>query len=176
MKNSVVGEERIAVLMRGMRAPPLIVSPTQQDEGRRAFQVNDLDVSVDVCAQEQVGCSIKRLTVRPKRPISWDPKRTGQAIAKRVTYLLEPLRLIEAAPQWGTVQVRSSKPWRNNGHVEYFEIVAEDEGAGQVGLSMCRYRATKGRRGRTPIPINLTWEALERLLSDLSTALLAEPQ
>lgn len=176
MKNSVVGEERTAVLMSSMRAPPVIVSPTQQDSGRRAFQVNDLHVWADVRTQEQVGCSLNRLTVRPKRPITWDPKRTGQAIAKQVTYLLEPLRLIEAVPQWGTVQVRSTQPWRNNGHVEYFEIVAEDEGAGQVGLSMCRYRATKGLRGRTPIPINLTWEVLERLLSDLSSALLAESQ
>jgi len=171
MNGSVIQKEAVDLLRSSVMLPPVIVDPRQGDSGLREFTVYDLRVRMEVATQEKIGCSLQRLTVWPTRSIRWDAKRVGEAIAKRVTYLLEPLRVVEAMPERGYLQVRSAQPWGWDGHLEYYELTTADPGDGRPGLSLARYRASKGVRGRTAMPMNMTWEALDRLLGDLSSAL-----
>jgi hypothetical protein len=176
MSGSVIEMEAVDLLRSSMMSPPVIVDPRQGDSELREFTVYDLRVWMEVARQETIGCSLQRLTVWPTRPIRWDARRVGEAIAKRVTCLLEPLRLVEAIPERGYVQVRSARPWRGDGHIEYYELTTAGSGDGRPGLSLKRYRTSKGVRGRTAMPMNMTWEVLTRLLEELSAVLSAEKE
>jgi len=134
------------------------------------FEVEGVGVQMDIRSQGPVGCSFTRLAVWASRPLPVDLARLGEEVASRVTYLLEPLRLIEVAPRLGYAQIRSTRPSVRNGRREYYEAVSNQLADGHCVLTLARYRAVKGNRQRVAVPINLTWEALERLLEDLSLA------
>jgi len=137
------------------------------------FEVDGLRVRLEIGEQGPIGCSINRLTVWPVHAPFWVLVDVGEAVASRVTYLLEPLKVIETAPRLGLMQIRSARPLVRRGQTEYYEILAALQVDGHIGLSLARYRTQKGARGRTLVPINLTWETLERLLDDLTAAFLA---
>jgi len=165
-----VGIEAMDTLMATVWGSFLPSYPTQQDCQTTEFEVEGLRVRLELCGQGQIGCSLTRLTAWPMRSPLWVLRRVGEEVVARVTCLLEPLELVEVAPRLGLMQIRSARPWKRNGHVEYYELLAALQVDGHMGLSLSRYRVEKGARGRTAVPINLTWEMLERLLDDLAAA------
>ncbi len=134
------------------------------------FEVDGLGVQMDISSQGPVGCSFTRLAVWANHALPVDLGRLGEETTSSVTYLLEPLRLVEVAPRLGYAQIRSTRPSVRSGRREYYEAVANQMANGYCVLTLARYRAVKGNRKRAAVPINLTWEALERLLEDLSLA------
>ncbi|NOZ05871.1 MAG: hypothetical protein GXP41_05905 [Chloroflexi bacterium] len=142
----------------------------QQPFESSVFEVEGLGVQMDIRNQGPVGCSFTRLVVWANHALPVDLGRLGEETVSRVTYLLEPLRLVEVAPRLGYAQIRSTRPSVRNGRREYYEAVSNQLASGHCVLTLARYRMVKGNRQRTAVPINLTWEALERLLEDLSLA------
>ena len=125
---------------------------------------------VEAHASGPVGLSAGRVVVRT--PAAGDPGRAAAGVARRVTYLLEPLRLIEAGD--GRALVRSAPAEKGPfGEVrDYYEmwITRADRG---TEVELRRYRYSRATRRRTPLPIDITWEVAGRLLDDVRDSLLA---
>jgi hypothetical protein len=82
-------------------------------------------------------------------------------LAERLSYLLEPIRVLEADENEGTVQMRSQPPSKDESSISYFELLARSHGA----LELVRYR--KGsQQARQAIPSDVTFQVLERLAHD----------
>jgi len=93
-------------------------------------------------------------------------KRIAESLAERLTYLLEPIRTIEADADARTVQMRSLPPRRaEDGTRTYYEL--QVSGGGKLSLS--RYVKEPDQSRRT-IPVQVTREVFSRLLADFIDA------
>jgi hypothetical protein len=120
-----------------------------------------LQVRVQLADWDRLGCLLERVEVRPTQGsfMKIDPLRIEQEIC----YLGEPLKIIELEKYQGRALLRSFPPRRENGTVQFFELVI-DPGEG-LSLNRLSYDRSLGARTQTPIP--LTRETLDRLLADL---------
>lgn len=84
-------------------------------------------------------------------------------LAARVTYLMEPLVVVEHDPVAGEVELRSQSPTARGDLRAYYEVRLGAAGA----LRLCRVVFDEATRRRRPAPCQLTREALERLADDL---------
>ena len=89
-------------------------------------------------------------------------KQTGQQLAERLSYLLEPVSILEADEKLCIVQMRSGPPHRRESAVQYYEIDIRPE-----RIKLCRYGKMK-RRPREIITTNVTREVLQRLIGDFA--------
>ncbi|MDQ7029198.1 MAG: hypothetical protein Q9O62_05155 [Ardenticatenia bacterium] len=96
-------------------------------------------------------------------------------MAERITYLLEPLRLLEASGD--RALVRSAPPGgAPYGETrDYYELWITWTGRA-TEVELRRYRYTRSLRRRSPRPIDLTWEVAGRLLDDVRDGLLARSE
>ena len=95
-----------------------------------------------------------------------DLQRLSEALASRLTYLLEPIAPIEADEEQCVVQMRSTPPHKDDDGRTYYELLVRRGGA----LSLIRYRKEPGTpRERTPA--NVTTEVLQRLTEDFCAVL-----
>lgn len=124
--------------------------------------VDDWQVQVDAETAGSVGVAANRVRVRAPRPT--DLAETGRALAGRVDYLLEPLRLLEVAEN--RALLRSAPPTLNDDANDYYEIWLRDHEA-DTEVDVRRYRYDKEQRERTLTPLKLTWETAGRLLDDV---------
>jgi hypothetical protein len=85
-------------------------------------------------------------------------------LARRVTYLLEPLALHEADAESGVAVVRSQPPGRREGRRTYYEVRVYPEGR----LHLRRMSYDEASRRLEPSPCRLTVETLERLAEDMA--------
>lgn len=90
-------------------------------------------------------------------------KAWGDRLAARVTYLMEPLVLYEAAPQDSLAIYRSKAPTVRNGSRSYYEARLERGGS----LRLVRVHFDEATRRRELAPCQFTREVLERLTDDL---------
>ncbi|HEX8203903.1 MAG TPA: hypothetical protein VF590_25735 [Isosphaeraceae bacterium] len=90
----------------------------------------------------------------------------GDRLAARLTYLMEPVTVLEADPIGGEVALRSQAPTARQGHRSYFEIRLGRRGTLQFG----RVRFDEETRRRQPAPCQMTLEVLERLADDLAAS------
>lgn len=90
-------------------------------------------------------------------------KARGQQIVDRVTYLMEPLKILEADPLDGSVLLRSQGPTPRAGRRSYYEVRLSRSGA--VNLDRVSYEETTRTRRKTPC--QFTAEVFERLVDDL---------
>ena len=90
-------------------------------------------------------------------------KRTAEALASRLTYLLEPISPIENDAEGCEVQTRSNPPHKDSDRTSYYELLVSRSGA----LSLCRYSRIPGQN-REVIPAHVTREVLVRLAGDFS--------
>jgi len=127
------------------------------------FLVSDgeLQVSVKMADSDRLGCLMERLEMKGTsgHPLNLDPLR----VEKEVTYLGEPLKIVELEKYQGKALLRSFPPRRENGTVLFFELTIDRN----EGLSLHRlsYDHALGTRSHTPVAV--TRETLERLLADL---------
>ena len=89
--------------------------------------------------------------------------RFADALAARLTYLMEPISTVEADPE--VVQLRSDPPSQEGDRTRcYFELLARTG-----SLNLVRYRKLVGEP-RKLVPMQLTHEVLARLLIDFDSA------
>jgi hypothetical protein len=117
---------------------------------------------------ESLACEFNRLTIASETLKTVTPEELNQLcknLSDRLTYLLEPIHLIESDTALMVVQMRSAPPQRDVGETKYFEVtVARGE------LQLGRYSKQSGRERRL-IPVQITREALLKLIGDVESAL-----
>lgn len=84
-------------------------------------------------------------------------------LAARVTYLMEPLTVIEVDAQGGEVELRSQAPTPREGRRSYYEARLDRRPA----LRLYRVCFDEATRKRAPVPFQITTEVLQRLADDL---------
>ncbi len=101
-------------------------------------------------------------TARPE----WSPEALrgwGDRLTARLTYLMEPLVVLEHDPVDNQVEIRSESPTRRSGRRTYYEVRLHPRGT----LRLSRVSYDEATRQRQPASCQLTRETLERLADDL---------
>ena len=137
-------------------APPLCVTATEGP--------HKIDLPVSLATAVGVECEGFDFTVADRGEMSLDDlKAWGGRVASRLTYLMEPLSLLEADPVGGEVILRSQSPTPRDGRRSYYE--AHLRRTGVMKFDRVTYdEATKRRR---VVSCKFTNEVLERLVDDL---------
>ena len=127
-----------------------------------------MTIEAELSAVDTLGCLVRevRADVPKLAGASFDVLKTwGEALSRRLSYLLETLSLLEADEEHGQVLIRSNPPDRHGSATSYYEVLLRQDGPGRFALR--RYEAQKGASGRTPTEMHLTHEVLKRLARDL---------
>jgi len=131
--------------------------------------VGQVQIHCELLAVESIACAFAQLEVTNDtwRTAPLDQvKRVAEALAGRLSYLLEPIRTIEADVDTCTVQMRSLPPRQaEDGTRAYYEL--QVSGGGR--LSLCRYMKEPDQSRRT-IPVQVTREVFSRLITDFVDA------
>ncbi len=125
-------------------------------------------LSCEFSALDTLSCALVRFALATDKLADATPqqlKKLAEQLSARLTYLLEPIRPIEADDEHCVVQMRSNPPQRADDGTSYYELVIRRGGQ----LSLCRWQKTKGDQRRA-IPANFTREVLWRLIEDFSAA------
>jgi hypothetical protein len=123
-------------------------------------------LTLKLTALDTVGVAFESLeyVATDRREWSSDALRAwGERLAARVTYLLEPLKVLEIEPQGGEVQIRSHSPTPRADQHGFYEVRLHRQGT----LFMVRYVFDEVTRRRRQTPCQLTREVLERLADDI---------
>ncbi len=91
----------------------------------------------------------------------------GDRLTKRITYLMEPLKVVEVDDQGGEVQVRSQNPTPRADERGYYEMRLFRQGS----LRMERMVFEAATRQRRPTNCQLTREVVERLADDIAASI-----
>lgn len=123
-------------------------------------------LTLQLTASSPVGVAFDALEYQTNARSEWsldDLKGWGDRLAGRLTYLMEPLVILEADPVAGEVELRSRTPTPRPGQRSYYEVRL-----GRAGnLRLARVAFDEAARVRRPATCQLTREALERLVDDL---------
>lgn len=92
-------------------------------------------------------------------------KKVADTLAKRLTYLLEPISPIEVDADQCIVQMRSNPPQRDDNGTRYYELMVRR--GGELGLRRYQRQGAGERRG---ISAQITREVFLRLVGDLADA------
>jgi hypothetical protein len=95
-----------------------------------------------------------------------DLERISNALANRLTYLMEPIRPIELDADACVVQLRSNPPQQDDDGRSYYELLVRRGGE----IALVRYHKEAGSP-RQQIPATVTREVLLRLVGDFSAVL-----
>jgi hypothetical protein len=126
-------------------------------------------LTLDLTALDSVGLACNALEFATTSRPDWSSdalKAWGERIASRVTYLMEPLKVLEADAAEGAVQIRSQSPTPRAQERSYYEIRLYRQG----NLKLKRYAFDDSSRQRREIPCQLTREVLERLADDIAAS------
>jgi hypothetical protein len=124
-------------------------------------------VECDLSSVDAIGCAVDQFAFHTGRLTGASLeklKKIGEDLSRRVTYLLEPIAIIEIDAEGITVQLRSSPPSQENGVTTYYELTLN-----QSGLTLRRYQSQSGQP-RQAVPAHFTHEALRRLARGVSAA------
>lgn len=145
--------------------------PTHENPLTVALQEEHASVEAEVYAFDRLGVSLRGLT------ILGDNRDAGlealaQTINQRVTYLSEPVALVERDLDREEVQMRSAPPLADDRAIEFYEgrLTRQD---GSPHLHLVRYRQEHGEPRRVGMPITLTHNVFRRLVDDLAAILRA---
>lgn len=94
----------------------------------------------------------------PEQLHQWAERLTG-----RVTYLMEPLVVVEHDREGSEVEVRSKAPTARRGVRSYYEVRLKGDGTLRLG----RVAYDEAERRRDPVACPMTFETLDRLVDDL---------
>jgi hypothetical protein len=122
--------------------------------------------TVQADAVDGVGCRLREVGLARLAPLP-DPApltQRAQAVAGRVTGLLEPLRLVEVDAQREVAQLRSDAPAVKGDSLAYYEVTLHGHG----GAEVARYESGRAAGKRQQVPFTLTHEAIGKLVRDLS--------
>jgi hypothetical protein len=126
------------------------------------------DLTIDVTACGPVGFAFSKLAFSTPDRAGLAPEALrdwADRLASRITYLMEPLVVVEHDPLSGEVELRSELPTARGAVRSYYEIVLSHE----ARLSLSRVAFDDASRHRHPAHCQMTREVLERLTDDLVT-------
>ncbi len=139
-------------------------------DDRRRLVVDGDQCSIvgEVTGADKLSCSLAELRMAPKSPAALAPDRLkawGQAVGKRVRYLLEAIETVELDATSGQLMLRSTPPEKkDDGAVLYYELLLEARGS----LTLTRRQFDPVTRSRTIVALHCTRELLEKLVDDLA--------
>jgi len=142
----------------------------QAVSGRGLLQV-DCEVGrieADLVAVDGIGCSFQTLGLSTGKlaGVSLDElKAISETLTGKLTYLLEPIGLVEADADRCSIQLRSSPPKKGEEETSYYELMVRRGG----DITLSRYSKKTGQL-RQIIPANVTREVLGRLADDFIAA------
>ena len=142
----------------------------QAVSGRGLLQV-DCDagrIEADLLAVDAIGCSFQTLGLTTEKLAGAtldDLKAISEALTAKLTYLLEPIGLVEADADRCSVQLRSNPPQKGDDGTNYYELMVRRGG----DITLSRYSKKSGQL-RQIIPANVTREVLTRLSEDFVEA------
>ncbi len=122
----------------------------------------------ELTALDTLACAFQRfdLTATALGAASMDRlKQVAEALARRLTYLLEPISPVEVDAQQCVIQLRSNPPQRGETGSSYYELLVARGGR----LSLVRY-AKEPQTPRRLVPAQVTREVFLRLIADFSAA------
>lgn len=138
--------------------------------GRGLLQV-DSDagrIEADLLAVDAIGCSFQTLgysTSQLADATLDDLKQISMDLTAKLTYLLEPIGLVEADADRCSVQLRSNPPQKGEDGTSYYELLVRRGG----DISLSRYQKKPGQM-REIVPAHVTREVLGRLADDFVSA------
>jgi ribosomal protein S18 acetylase RimI-like enzyme len=125
---------------------------------------------IHLTASGPVGLAFGALDFNTEAEDGWSPAALnawGDRIAARVTYLMEPLVVLEQDALAGEVAIRSHVPTSRGESRAFYEIRLS--GGGNLHLARIAFdESTRRRRG---LDCMMTREVLERLVDDIITCL-----
>jgi hypothetical protein len=127
-------------------------------------------LTLHITALDTVGIACTALEFVTTSRSEWSSealKDWGTRLASRVTYLMEPLKVIEIDAQGGEVQLRSQAPTPRADKRGYYEMRLFRNGT----LRMERFAYDETTRERRPVTCQLTREVLERLADDVAASI-----
>ncbi len=126
---------------------------------------DDASVQCEFSTIDSMACAIERVTVDFSSSRSAEQLRaTCSELSAKLTYLLEPLQIIECDEELSTVQMRSNPPQADQQARRYYELTATPS-----HLALRRFEKRPGQ-GREQIESVFTHEVAIRLVKDLSEA------
>jgi hypothetical protein len=123
-------------------------------------------LQLHVSAAGSVGVAFDALEFSATDRTSWSSaalKEWADRLAGRVTYLMEPLVVLEVDAVGGEVELRSGAPTAREGQRFYYEVRLSQAGS----LRLTRVAYDPEARRRRPVACQMTREAIERLADDL---------
>ena len=150
--------QKIAAVLDGPDAGTLPCDFSIEDGAHRLV--------LHLTASGPVGLAFGALDFTTAARPEWTPessKAWGDRIAARVTYLMEPLVVLEQDALAGDVEIRSHAP-TSRGDLRAFYEIRIGRGA---ALRFARVAFDEATRRRRPIDCMMTREVLERLIDDI---------
>ena len=123
-------------------------------------------LTLHLSAAGPVGLAFDSLDFATTSRPEWSPEALrawGDRLTARLTYLMEPLVVLEHDPVDNQVEIRSESPTQRSGRRTYYEVRLHPRGT----LRLSRVSYDEATRHREPASCQLTREALERLADDL---------
>lgn len=150
--------QKIAAVVAELAASHASPACVHAEEGRHQINLN-------VTLATPMGLECEAIDFRADdAETSFDSlKAWGNRIAGRVTYLMEPLKVLEADPLDGSVLLRSQGPTPKNGRRSYFEVRLNQSGS----ATFDRIAYDEAAKTRQAVPCQFTAEVFERLVDDL---------
>jgi hypothetical protein len=126
-------------------------------------------LTLHLTALDTVGLAFTALEFTTASRPEWSSdalKNWGNRLAGRVTYLMEPLQVLEIDAQGGELQIRSQSPTPRDEQKGYYEVRLFRNGS----LRMERFVFDGASRKRCQTACQLTREVLERLSDDIAAS------
>ena len=123
-------------------------------------------LTLHLTAGGPVGVAFSSLDFATRSRGEWTPEALrawGDRLAARLTYLMEPLVVLEHDAAEGEVELRSQSPTARSGLRSYYEVRLNRQGS----LTLSRVSFDEATRQRRPVPCQMTREVIERLTDDL---------
>ena len=147
------------------------LSRIQAVNGRGLLQIDGPAgrVEADLVIVDAVGCAFQTLGYSTDKlsDASVDRlKEISQSLVEKLTYLLEPIGMVEADADRCLVQLRSSPPQKGDDGTSYYELMVRRGG----DITLSRYSKKSGQL-RQIVPAHVTREVLGRLADDFLAAI-----
>lgn len=144
------------------------LAASSADEVSLSIDVENGRLECHLTAIDSMSCSFRLLELQTSRLSGTSVqqlKELSEALSKRLSYLLEPIGVVEADDEQCVVQMRSNPPQRDEDATSYYELLLRSGGT----ISLCRYTKNRGDVRQT-VPAMVTREVLARLATDFVEA------
>jgi hypothetical protein len=126
-------------------------------------------LALNLTAIDSVGVAFDSLDFATTSRPDWSSdalRAWGERLAGRVTYLMEPLKVLEVDAAGGEVHIRSQSPTARDDQRSFYEVRLSKQGT----LRMERSTFDESSRRHRRVPCHLTREVLERLADDIAAS------